>query len=75
MYIYVYKYILIRMYTLKECGDLKLRGLLLPCLHCRGEKGRNLDHHKSTFRSSVTGDSDCVEYDLKTCIPHRLANP
>ena len=37
MYIYVYKYILIRMYTLKECGDLKLRGLLLPCLHCRGE--------------------------------------
>ncbi len=29
MYIYVYKYILIRVYTLKECGDLKLGGLLL----------------------------------------------
>ena len=30
------------------------------------------DHHRSPLRS-VTGDG--LEYNLKTCIPERLANP
>jgi hypothetical protein len=44
-----------------------------PCLACIiGVRRGNPDHHRSPLRS-VTGDG--LEYNLKTCIPERLANP